>query len=88
MRRDDHKRVSVCNQQVLVDIVAVDNPALASEELSLYFDQFVMRHANPAGAPTVEVKMDEGEARLRRQLPRKCALPSTCHTGDNDATRH
>jgi hypothetical protein len=86
--RDDHECVSVRNQEVVVDIIAVDDPPLACEQVPLCLDQFVVRHSDPAGPPPVKVKMDQRKAGLRSQLARKRALSSTCHASDDDATLH
>jgi hypothetical protein len=57
-RGEDHECVCTLEQEVIVDVIAVNNPLLASKQGALLLEEFAFCHPDPARIPTVEVEVD------------------------------
>ncbi len=68
-RGQDYECVCALDQEVVVDVIAVNNPLLTSKEVTLFLEELALWHPDPAGIPAMKVETDDGEARLRRQHP-------------------
>ena len=68
-RGEYHECVCALDQQVVVDVIAVNDPPLTSEQGTLFLDERVLWHQDPAGIPTMKVERDDGKASLRRKHP-------------------
>jgi len=68
-RGEDHECVRALHQEVVVDVIAVNNPPLTSKEGTLFLEEFALWHPDPAGIPTMKVEVDNGKASLRREHP-------------------
>src|SRR5687767_9958542 len=87
LRVEKHDRIRAREPQgKRLVIVAVGNPLLAREQLGLHVTPLLVRRLDPARLPEVYIQMDHWKAGLRRELPRKCALARTGHSGDDNAT--
>ena len=65
-RSEDHECVCALDQEVVVDVIAVNNPPLTSKQGTLFLEELALWHPDPAGIPTMKVEMDNGKASLRR----------------------
>ena len=68
-RGENYKCVCALDQEVVVDVIAVNNPPLTSQQVTLFLEELALWHPGPAGIPTMKVETDNGKARLRREHP-------------------
>ena len=68
-RGEYHERVCALDQQVVVDVIAVNNPSLTSKQGTLFLEELLLWHQDPAGIPTMKVERDNGKASPRRKHP-------------------
>lgn len=68
-RSEDQERVCALEKEVVVDVVAVNNPPLASEQGALFFEKLVHPHPDPPRIPTMKIEGDDGKAGPLRERP-------------------
>lgn len=68
-RGKDHECVCALDQEVVVNVIAVNNPPLTSKQGTLFLEELALWHPDPAGVPTMKVETDNGKASLRREHP-------------------
>ena len=68
-RAENYERVCPLNQEVVVDVIAINDPPLTCKQGTLFLEELTLWHSDPAGIPTVKVEMDNREASLRRKYP-------------------
>ena len=68
-RGEYHECVCALDEQVVVDVIAVNNPPLTSKQSTLFLEELVLWHQDPAGIPTMKVERDNGKASLLRKHP-------------------
>jgi hypothetical protein len=68
-RGENYECVCALDQEVVVDVIAVNNPPLTSKQVTLFLEELALWHTDPAGIPTMKVETDNGKARLRREHP-------------------
>jgi hypothetical protein len=68
-RGENYECVCALDQEVVVDVIAVNNPPLTSKQGTLFPKELALWHADPAGIPTMKVEMDYGKASFRRKHP-------------------
>jgi hypothetical protein len=61
--------VCAFDQEVVVDVIAVNNPSLTSKEVTLFLEELALWYPDPAGIPAMKVETDHGKASLRRKHP-------------------
>jgi hypothetical protein len=64
-RGEDYESVCSLDQKVVVDVIAVDNPPLASKKVMLFLEELALWYPDPARIPTVKIETDKGKASLR-----------------------
>jgi hypothetical protein len=84
-RGEDDESICTRDHQIIIDVVAVDDPFVASKEDTLLFQHLPLGHTDPTGIPTIEIKMDDGQASLSREQPCECTLSSASHASDDNA---
>lgn len=87
-RAENHQRVGARDQEVVVDVVAVDDPTVAGQKILLFLQHFALRDAYPARIPAMQIKMDNRQASLYRQQPRERTFARASHAGDNNTVAH
>ena len=65
-RGENYKCVCALDQEVVVDVIAVNDPPLTSKQRTLFLEELTLWHSDPAGIPTVKVEMDDRKASLPR----------------------
>jgi hypothetical protein len=65
-RSEDQECVCALKQEVVVDVIAVNNPPLASQQGALFLEELVLRNPDPSRIPTMKIKADYGKASLLR----------------------
>ena len=68
-RGENYECVCALDQEVVVDVIAVNNPPLTSKEVTLFLEELALWHPDPAGIPAMKIETDDGKACLRRQHP-------------------
>lgn len=66
---EDHECICAIDQEIVVDVIAVDNPPFTGKQGALFLEKLTLRHPDPAGLPTMKVEMDDGNASLGREHP-------------------
>ena len=84
-RGEDQECVCALKQEVVVDVVAVNDPPLASKQDALFLEELVLRHPNPPRIPTMEIEAKNRKAGPLREHPRKCAFSSAGHASHDNA---
>jgi hypothetical protein len=62
---EDHECICALEQEVVVDVIAVDDPLLASKQLALLLEELAFCDPDPVGIPAVEVEMDHRKTNFR-----------------------
>ena len=65
-RGENYECVCALDQEVVVDVIAVNNPPLTSKQVTLFLEELALWHPDPAGIPAMKVETDNGNASLRR----------------------
>jgi hypothetical protein len=68
-RGENYECVGTLDEEVVVDVIAVNDPRLTTKQITLFLEELLPRHPNPTGIPTVKVETDEGKASPRRERP-------------------
>lgn len=83
-RGDDKERICTFNQEIIIDVIAINNPLFTSQQTTLFLKKLRLWDPNPIGIPKMQIKMDKRQTSLCREQPGECALTSASHTGDNN----
>ena len=63
-RREDQECVCALKQEIVVNVIAVNNPPLAGKQGALCLEELVLRNPDPSRIPSMKIETDHGKAGL------------------------